>query len=320
MKTYKVSFRCVSRLNKIPDAQTIFGAICNSLKLYSGEKALKDYLKSFDETPLMIHSSMFPIGVYPAMKTPLITNELISKYILNLDGKKQVEKFSELKKYKNLKYISEKVFSTYISNGKIELLKTDLINSTNNFILEDDILKMRNETITLNYKDVLSTRIRHFSNTDENDSELYYDHDIFFENGQVFVIYVKSNEDKDFLENIFDKFDHLPLGNRSSSGKNMFKFIKIERIDFSTNTIKKLLLSKCTPNEDDFIFEESEYGVESQNYVSAKSYGNKYLGVMTKLIEGSYMKVREDKDYYGRLIPMIVDDRIIYHYGIGFVL
>lgn len=320
MKTYKVSFRCVSRLNKIPDAQTIFGTICNSLKLYSGEKAFKDYLNSFENSPLLIHSSMFPVGLYPAMKTPLITNELISRYILNLDGKKQVEKFSELKTYKNLKYISEKIFSTYISNGKIELLKTDLINSTNNFILQDDILKMRNETITLKYKDVLSTRIKHFSNTDGIDSELYYDHDIFFENGQEFVIYVKSNENKDYLEIIFDKFDHLPLGNRSSSGKNMFEFIKVEEINFSTNSLKKLLLSKCTPTENDFLFEESEYSVESQNYVSAKSFGNKYLGVMTKLIEGSHMKVKENKEYYGRLIPMIVDDRVIYHYGIGFVL
>lgn len=320
MKTYKVSFRCVSRLNKIPDAQTIFGAICNSIKLYSGEKALKDYLHSFNDTPLLIHSSMLPNGLYPAMKTPLINNELISKYILSLDGKKQVEKFSELKKYKTMKYISEKIFSSYISNGKVDELKKDLINSTNNFILKDDILKMRSETIDYNYKDVLSTRIKHFFNTDGNDSELYYDHDIFFENGQVFVLYVKSDENEDFIGDIFNKFDYIPLGNRSSSGKNMFEFIKVEMISLYTNSNKKILLSKCMPNENEFVFDESEYVIESQNYISAKNFGNEYLGVMSKLVEGSYMKVMESKDYYGRLLPMPVNDRIIYHYGIGFVL
>ena len=100
----------------------------------------------------------------------------------------------------------------------------------------------------------------------------------------------------------------------------MFEFIKVEMISLYTNSNKKILLSKCMPNENEFVFDESEYVIESQNYISAKNFGNEYLGVMSKLVEGSYMKVMESKDYYGRLLPMPVNDRIIYHYGIGFVL
>ncbi len=321
MKTYKVIFSCNSRINKIPDAQTIFGAICNSIKLYKGEEKFAEYLDSLDDKPLMVHSSMFPENLFPAMKSSLFSSELISQYIMSLQDNQQLEAYSKLKSYKRIKYVSKKIYDMYLANDRIKELKTDLIKNDLNFELNDDILKTKDETIEFEYKDVLATRIKHFSNVSGEDSELYYDHDIYFRENQKFVVYVKTDLEKIYVEDIFNKFDFISLGNRSSVGKNIFKYVEtMEMITESLKVNSKLLLSKCIPNENEFNYSNSNYNVQSQNYISSKEFGNEIIGTITKFTEGSYMKVIEDKEYYGKCLPIKINNKIIYHYGIGFVL
>ena len=36
--------------------------------------------------------------------------------------------------------------------------------------------------------------------------------------------------------------------------------------------------------------------------------------------EGSLMKVSNVKEYYGKVIPITIDEKKLYYYGIGFVL
>lgn len=319
MKTYKITFLCNSRINKLPDSQVIFGAICKSLKIYKGDASLKRYLDSFSNHPLLIHSSMFPTELFPALKKPLLSTELLSKYMLNLPTHELLNNYEKLKEFRNINYVSGKIYSKYISNGNMENLMRDIMN--NEIRLENGILKNKDEKINFEYKDLLATRIKHFSNIGEQDSELYYDRDIFYSRNQRFNIFVKTNLDIKYVEEIFKKFDYIPLGNRSSSGKNLFKYVTIdEYTKVDNNCQDKLLLSKCIPCDDDFDYNESEYAIESQNYVSSKEFGNDYLGVITKLVEGSYMKIKTVKEYYGKIIPLKVGQTTIYHYGIGFTL
>lgn len=319
IKTYKITFLCNSRINKSPDSQVIFGAICKIFKIYKGDDYLKKYLDSFSNHPLMIHTSMFPAELFPALKRPLLSTELMSKYMLNLPAHELLNNYEKLKEFRNIKYVSSKIYSKYISNGNIEKLTSDLM--SNEIRLENGILKNKDDKINFEYKDLLATRIRHFSNIGEQDSELYYDRDIFYNRNQRFNIFVKTSLDMKYIEEIFEKLDYIPLGNRSSSGKNLFKYVTINEYTKADNNCQaKLLLSKCIPCDEDFNYDESEYAIESQNYVASKEFGNEYLGVITKLVEGSYMKIKTVKEYYGKIIPLKVGNKTIYHYGIGFTL
>ena len=47
MKTYKLLLKSNSSITKLPDAQTIFGTICNIIKQTQGEEMLIDFLNSF---------------------------------------------------------------------------------------------------------------------------------------------------------------------------------------------------------------------------------------------------------------------------------
>ena len=47
MKEYKLVFKPLSTITNIPNAQTIFGAICNIIVNTQGEEALNNYISSF---------------------------------------------------------------------------------------------------------------------------------------------------------------------------------------------------------------------------------------------------------------------------------
>ncbi len=83
------------------------------------------------------------------------------------------------------------------------------------------------------------------------------------------------------------------------------------------NPEKKVLLSKCISNEFDLV--ESSYVIDSTVYWGSKSYSSNVVGRFNRFVEGSYMKVNENKEYYGDLIRCN-NGKVIYHYGIGFTL
>lgn len=61
MKEYKLVFKPLSTITNIPNAQTIFGAICNIIVNTQGEEALNNYISSFNNQPLFytfIHVSI----------------------------------------------------------------------------------------------------------------------------------------------------------------------------------------------------------------------------------------------------------------------
>lgn len=105
MKTYRVEFECKSRINKLPDAQTIFGVICSIYKNVYGDEKFNEYISSLKEGhPLFVHSSLFPEGLFPMIKESLFDVSLVNEQTLKSSPSEQIGVLSQLKKYKNLLY------------------------------------------------------------------------------------------------------------------------------------------------------------------------------------------------------------------------
>ena len=109
MKLYKITFKNISSITKIPDAQTIFGAVCNIIKQTKGEDDLNKYFNSFDSEPIFVHSSMFLDGTMPMVKVGLIPIEEKSRRVLELEPKEQLKYLSQLKKLKKIYVITDKI-------------------------------------------------------------------------------------------------------------------------------------------------------------------------------------------------------------------
>lgn len=323
MKTYKVLFQTESRLTIVPDAQVIFGALCNVIKNIYGEEKLMDYFSSFDHSPLFVHSSMFPEAWLPMVKESIFPIDMINDLTLKQENEKQLNLLSKLKIYKKLSFVSESVYRDYLNAGRFDYLKSDILGKEQKFKIESNMLSYANEDIDSTMIRQMTTRVKQ-DRVDIDDGEnrdLFYDIDLFYPKHQLFCIYVKSAQDVEYLERIFKCLSFFPMGNRGSTGKNLFSFVSIN--EYKIEDVEKekvILLSKCIPTEDDFDFESSNYELVSRIYKSSNAYYHRVLGRITKFSEGSYMKVQKKKEFYGKIIRLTCDHHDIYHYGIGFTL
>ncbi|WP_279006457.1 type III-A CRISPR-associated RAMP protein Csm4 [Thomasclavelia cocleata] len=311
MKLYKLTFKCISSMTKIPDGKTIFGAICNIVKYTKSEDELQRYFESFKNEPLFVHSSMFLDGLMPMVKVGLISIDEKNKQINSLPVNKQLTYLSQLKKLKKISFVSLEIYNKYIVNGDFIGLKLGILN--NEISIENGVLS--SHISNFDKAEELLVHNNHEEQSDER--RLYYDKNLYYSKNCQFCIYVKTN-DIEYVKSVFKYAPYFGFGSRVSVGKNCFKMESIEEIENAVqNPEKKVLLSKCISNEFDLV--ESSYVIDSTVYWGSKSYSSNVVGRFNRFVEGSYMKVNENKDYYGSLIKCN-NGKVIYHYGIGFTL
>ncbi|EOS61177.1 CRISPR type III-a/mtube-associated ramp protein csm4 [Firmicutes bacterium M10-2] len=323
MQTYRLIFSSVSVLNQIPDAQTIFGALCGIIKKKDGEKVLNAYLDSLrTNEPWFVHSSMFPLDLFPFPSENLFSLEFIEKFIdSQKDGESKLFLFSEFKKYKKLKYVSVGILTEYILSGRLDQLRKDLLTKQEKFsIIEDqEILRLREETITFQSVNVLS--IRNSIRKDSLDKDLFYESQLFVPKDQQFQVLVKTDQDIGRIRLYFSLLEYTGIGSNRSVGMNSFHLENIEEFHFENQNERAYLLSKCIPEKEEFDFEQSSYRVDSKLFRGSNTYVyGDYVGRFTRLLEGSLCKPAKKKEYYGQLISIFMDGKIIDHYGIGMVV
>lgn len=312
MKLYKITFKNISSITKIPDAQTIFGAVCNIIKQTKGEDDLNKYFNSFDSEPIFVHSSMFLDGTMPMVKVGLIPIEEKNRRVLELEPKEQLKYLSQLKKLKKINAVTLDIYNEYLVDGKFTELKEDIY--LNKINIDKGILSRR----TIKYDNItqLVTHNNH-EEIESNERRLYYDNNIYFHEDCLFCIYVKTNN-IEYVKDIFKHSQYFGFGSRVSVGKNCFEMVDINLIDdIKSNNDYKILLSKCVG--DDFDLSDSSYVIDSSIYSGGFAYSSNVIGRFNRFVEGSYMKVKENKEYYGNLIECN-NGKKIYHYGIGFTL
>lgn len=311
MKTYKFTFKSLSSITKIPDAQTIFGSICTIIRYTKGEDELNSYFNSFQTQPIFVHSSMYIDGVLPMAKVGLISIEEKNRNVFNLPPQEQLKYLSELKKYKKISGVTLDVYNQYIVEGKFQYLKEDLfdkkLNITNGIISSD--LK--------EYESQSQLVVHTNCETNKDDEKLFYDNNLYYSQDCLFCVYVKT-DNLQYVKDVFKYSQFFGFGNRISVGKNCFQMVDVVELKKrETKSEYKVLLSKCI--SDEFDLEESSYMLDSKLYQGSKYYSSNKIGRFNRFVEGSYMKTKESKEYYGQIIKCD-NGKVIYHYGIGFVL
>ncbi len=314
MKQYCLLFKPLSSLSHIPDAQTIFGAICNIIKQTQGDEIFFRYIHSFKDEPILIHSSMFPEHLLPMIHKSLFSIDYINHHLLKEEAEEQLSYLQKMKQYKKLVYMSQNVYTNYIQNNHIQQLQTDIIN--NNIVAKDNCLQMKNEYISNYMQWQLNTHVQknEYYMTDKN--ELYYDSQLYCDTN--FYIYVKTTLSKTQLEDIFQYLKYFGLGPRHSVGKNSFELLDVIEKKMPSSQMK-LLLSKSFVDPD-FDLSQSYYNINSRIHRTSKYYiENQITGRYNLLSEGSYVKTHSQKEWYGQLFHHTINNHDIYYYGIGFV-
>ncbi len=319
MKQYCLIFKPLSSLTQIPDAQTIFGAICNILLQTQGEEAFQRYIESFDDEPMLIHSSMFPSDMLPMIHQSLFSTKYINEHLLSEPVNQQLLYLQNMKKYKKVPYMSKQIYNDYIKENRFDELQKDITLSKVN--LDDLCLQYNSEGIHYESATEMMTHVKKngyymaYSEA-EKKNELFYDEQIYFKEGTQFNVYVKTILTKQQLNDIFKYSHYFGFGNRHTVGKNSFKLIDIVE-ENNDSADMKLLLSKSTL-DDLYNLDDSFYHIQSRIHRVSNYYiNNGITGRYNLFDEGSFMSVKNSKEWYGKLIYN--QDQNIYYYGIGYV-
>lgn len=318
MKEYKLVFKPLSTITNIPNAQTIFGAICNIIVNTQGEEALNNYISSFNNQPLFIHSSMFPLNMLPMVHYNIFDIDYINHNILKEKSIDQLSYLQTLKNYKKINYTTESIFNDYIIKSDFNKMRDDLLNKKIN--IKNYCLQKASENILFEQTKQLNTHVRkkdYYNTSIGDDNALYYD-DTIYTNG-LFYILVKTNENIKKIKDIFSYSHFFGFRPRHSVGKNSFKLISIEEIKRKPNLNNKLLLSQSVFDEC-INLSESNYQIISKQYHPSKTYINKTTHKMNLFNEGSYLKLTQDKEWIGKILSFNIDKKPLYYYGIGYII
>jgi CRISPR-associated protein Csm4 len=242
---------------------------------------------------------------------------------------------NKLKKFKKEKYISyedffnyiegeinaENIFKKYILDEMNNKIKTKEENSSKPKIIKFDVQRNSIDRMTLS--------------VNEDSGGTFYEHLIALKQYDLYFILKTSNIDRliPVLNFIFDR----GIGKKKSVGRGQFD-IEIAEDKSAKNFIQKIennnkefydykiTLSKYIPSEGDMELENNTYyelesfrGItEDRDYFFGK---NIFKAKVNYIKEGSILKVKKNKEIYGQ-IPIVkyIDDKEIYHYGLGFFL
>lgn len=328
MRLYKAIFHAESVITKLPTSQTIFGAVCTIIKETQGQEALNQYLKSLQTDPLFIHSSMLPNDLFPMPRRNIFSLSLVNQKVKQAKPENKMRELNEFKTYKKIKLISSKVLSDYILQDDFNKLGKTILNSEDKFSsVDNEILQLKTENIQYIRKNILATRnslkdqkqVFH-SNTELEDNNLFYVSEIFADPQQQFAVYFKTDASVDKIASIFKYFEFFGVGEKRSVGLNAFKLIEILPVVIDNQSSYKYLLSDCIPDESIDLY-NSYYGIQSHIYKASNYYNGGFpTGRYSFLEPGSMLKVKEQKEFYGKMEWDISNGKQVYHYGLGLVV
>lgn len=291
--------------------------------MHDGIERMEDYIHSLDTKPWFVHSSMFPLGLFPACAKPLISAAELNDMISKFSSSSRLPLLSTLKHIKKYQYMSENVFKKYYLTDKEDRLKDDLIKKnvlTVEQISGHSILKAVNGQIPpFLTKTIQQTKSG--SNFIQKDNDLFYQKQMFLSDESRLCLYVRSDWGCEELRSVFSLLEYTGIGPHRSSGLNLFRLEEIEEFSCPASSDFVFLLSGCIPKEDEFLYDESFYRIDSASFRSSyQAARSQYSGTFSKLKEGSLMKPVQKKEWYGQMIPVEINGRTIVHYGLGVVL
>lgn len=327
MKQYRLLFRPLSTISRIPDAQTVFGAICQILLQTQGQDALDTYLSSFEKEPILLHSSMFPDHMLPMVCQNPFSAAYITNSLMKQESKQQLKYLQETKQFKKILYVSEKVFREYFLIEELDEKKVLEALLNKKLVIKNGCLMHKEETLTFALERELTTHVQkssYYMNA-EKANDLYYDPVIYCGRDTRFQMYIKTSLSEKELKRIFSYTQYFGFGPRHSSGKNSFALIpnSVELMDIKdihkTSSERCILLSKSAFDET-FVLDTSYYQIVTRHQRTSNYYAQPVNGYLQLFKEGSAMKVSSMKEWYGQLFCLQEQEHPVYVYAVGYVM
>ena len=271
-------------------SDTIFGAITYSYSILYPENIDK-YIEDFNNNPPFLLSSAFPYAN--------INNKKIRFYPkIITENKTQVDNIENLKKFKKINYLEEKIFLKFI-NG--EITTKEIIENYDNYYHINDLLMTNNPTTQIKYSNniIPNNTINRLDNTSEG---IFYSEGTEFKNmGLFFELEFKNPKYKKQVLNCIKFLKDRGFGKDISTGKGQFAYeTSEEKLNITyINTKYFITLSRYIPTKDELneIKNNSKYEIVSKQ-------GRSKNGEIRKKIrffkEGSIFK--NNKEKYGQII------------------
>lgn len=327
VNTYKIVLTPYGSMTTFPDSQTIFGAICWSIRDLYGEKDLEELLDNFfDHENRFVVSSSFIEGLFRAP----ITNWAKLDEIIEIGNRLGIES-SELairsKALKKIQYFSEALFRNYLK-GEVDRKEVveDIISKGGKYELKGSILHYKDEEVpTLDYYEDYDRRnfINRISGTTDEGQLFYYKR--IYVSPESKLYFLIQTENIDYYIPIFRYMSDIGIGGDRSVGVNSYRVSFEGRFEYEKTIEENILLSKYIPYYEEVDWDKSyfnimmnQYKIESRHEFIGQNIVKSEIGCIT---EGSKIVLKQDKDIYGRL-PIVKElmDKKIRHNGLGFFL
>ncbi|GBD39334.1 hypothetical protein HRbin37_01609 [bacterium HR37] len=344
MRTYRITLRPQSAITSIPSSDTLFGAICWSIRLLYGDKKLKEILSRFSSNdPPFILSSSFPISSSGIMFFPkpklkkLSPSTLIS--IANKEQRENKKKealfhvITKYKKFSKISYLSEGLLKAVLDGNATE--ETLFRGFINNIILEKHGFLIKKEEASLIGESFIKseirvrTRIDRLSGSTSGEGEMFHNEIKFIGSGFSLFFLLKTDEIS-LLEPLVNRNKFLSdhgIGGDRNIGFNHFK-LSLEELNLNLGGEGKIFvtLSKYIPVVEEIDANKDFLSYDVIPYISRVDNTYDFQGKFVKdrvfyMKEGSVFKAKEKKEFYGRIAKVcVIGEEEIYQNGFAFPL
>ncbi len=289
-------------------SDTIFGALTFAVAQLYPEKA-EEMVKEFETNPPFILSSPFPYIFNESEKV-----KFYPKVSLKIDNDKADYGIDDVKDYKKVKYVDEKIFHKII-NGELE--EVDILNNFKDYEYSNGFLMSSKYDIPFKLSENIIPNNRVNRVTNETEGIFYTSGHEFYNMGLFFYIRFYNEEYAPIVKAALRFLKDRGFGRDISVGKGQFDYeILDEDIEASGDGKYFVNLSRFIPNDTDLanIGEDSIYEIGSKR-------GRSSAGEIRKQIrffkEGSLFPVYAED--YGRIVSVGKDSPAV-EYGYAFAV
>ena len=233
---YKLIFKIDSPVDKLPDSQCFFGALCHSYGFAYGKEKLESCIKEIQEERKYLFSSMYILNSLPKPMN-LIVGRIDNPTIQDV---------SKIKKIKKIEFLETKLYIEYIKN-KEEFLNTFRQRIGNDLIINDYHCLCYKDSNLSTIKKATDLRVRN----NQIDRNLFYNKVTYYSNDTKVCVYVKT-DNLDDIDYALNNQKYISIGSNKSIGYNIFEYLGFEKEEELDNLNSSLLISKmiCSKNLD----------------------------------------------------------------------
>lgn len=312
----------IENVTPYPHSDTIFSAICSAyLQLFGAEK-LHEMLTEFKENPPFLISSAFPYYDSGESKIYFFPKPLLLTLL--------EEETLPIKELKDLSFLSESTFKTFISGG-VETLLTEL--KSGKLQIKGRLMISEDESLTLKVNKLYEVSLRprnRLSRLDSFSEPYYVGVTYYFSSGIFFLLDIRDDEVTHRIIQCLNMLSDEGFGGERTVGYGRFKYeierLTLNQVDDAEAYLTLSLYHPTCEEAEAFLKLTGKWYykcITRTGYVQSPFYGSpKLKRPLRMMLEGSIFPKIEDRNLYGDF-PAVLDElehHPVYRYGYAFPL